>query len=73
MTENVRGVGTNVTHRLDEIRKVVTGHRNLSDIVVWLSALGRKDALSDIVTQDEFTHDITVLLDEGIFLVFDTT
>ena len=73
MTENVRTVGTNVAHRLDEVRQAVASHRNLSDVVRWLSATGSMDALSDVVTQDEFTHDITVLWGGDVFLVFDTT
>ena len=71
MTDKVRGIARNVTHRLDEIRRLVAGHNKVSDIVNWLSSAGRKDARLDMVTQDEFTHDIIVSLDENIYLVYD--
>jgi hypothetical protein len=73
MTDKVRGITGSVRHRLDEIRRLVAGHNKVSDVVNWLSSAGRKDAPLDVVTQDEFTHDITVNLDENIYLVYDAT
>ncbi|HTA75497.1 MAG TPA: hypothetical protein VK733_14535 [Gemmatimonadaceae bacterium] len=48
------------------IAAIVAGHRTLSDVLRW----GR---VSEIVTQDEYTHDVVVPYDDRLTLVFDTT
>ena len=47
------------------IAAIVAGHRTLSDVLRW----GR---VSEIVTQDEYTHDVVVATGDK-FTVFDTT
>ena len=44
--------------------------RTLEEVVAWLGASG--GALVEVVTQDEYTHDVVVAAGAG-FLVFDTT
>lgn len=47
--------------------------RTLGDVLAW----GRKQrparTVTDIITQDEYTHDVVVALDAPHYLVFDTT
>lgn len=51
----------------------VGSFRTLEQVMVW--ALGRKPPaeLLNVVTQDEFTHDIVIRAAPDVFLVFDTT
>jgi len=46
-------------------------HRSLERIVRWALATGR--TIADIVIQDEYTHDVVVSWDDGLYLVFDST
>ena len=48
-------------------------HQTLSDVVAWVASLGKQDMLSDIVTQDEFTHDVIIRFTEHAYLVCDVT
>jgi hypothetical protein len=50
----------------------VESFRTLEDVMRW--AYGRKPPaqLHQVVTQDEFTHDIVIRVSEEVFLVFDT-
>jgi hypothetical protein len=45
--------------------------RTLEDVTRW--AFARGFALVDVVTQDEFTHDVVIAATPPVFLVFDTT
>jgi hypothetical protein len=36
-------------------------------------ALARGQSVLDVITQDEYTHDVVVSSDDGQFLVYDTT
>ena len=57
----------------DEILKEVETLGSLEQAMNW--AFARKPAaqLVNVVTQDEFTHDIVIRVDEDVFLNFDTT
>lgn len=50
---------------------VVAGHRTLGDVARWCGA--RRSRLLDVVTQDEYTHDVIVHYEGPIHLVYDTT
>lgn len=48
------------------------GLRTLEEVMKWAFALKPPAQLSNVVTQDEFTHDIVIRVSEKVFLVFDT-
>ena len=54
----------------DDVRarlaSIVARHRTLAEVLRW----GR---VSEIVTQDEYTHDVVVPYDQRLTLVYDTT
>ena len=45
--------------------------RTLEEVV--RDALARGQSVLDVITQDEYTHDVVVSSDDGQFLVYDTT
>lgn len=48
-------------------------HRTLEEVVRW-GLLRRPPApVVDVVIQDEYTHDVVVRYNDGIYLVYDTT
>lgn len=58
----------------DERRRLaalVASHRTLADVLAWARA--RAAAIADIVTQDEYTHDVVLPLDAERYLAYDTT
>ena len=46
--------------------------RTLADVLEWLRSQHPPRMIHDIVTQDEYTHDILVQLESPLWLVFDT-
>jgi hypothetical protein len=67
----VRAVGVVDDGRLAALDAATAGHRTLEHVVRWVAAEGHE--LAEVVTMDEFTHDVVILVPEGLFLVFDTT
>ena len=47
--------------------------RTLSGVLGWLGAQDPPRAITDIVTQDEYTHDVVVSWAERLVLVLDST
>ncbi|MDH3498303.1 MAG: hypothetical protein OER21_16220 [Gemmatimonadota bacterium] len=47
--------------------------RSLAALLEWLGARTPPGRLDQIVTQDEFTHDVVVADTDGRWLVFDVT
>jgi hypothetical protein len=47
--------------------------RTLGAVLEWLRAQDPPRLVSDVVTQDEYTHDVIVPWSECLVLVFDTT
>lgn len=45
----------------------------LGDVLTWTRAGTRSRQPTDIVTQDEYTHDVVFDLDGHVYLAFDTT
>ncbi len=48
-------------------------HRSIKHALDWLAAHDPPLAPSDMVTQDEFSHDIMIGYDDGLWLVYDVT
>ena len=47
--------------------------RTLSDVLAWLRAQSPRRTVAEIVTQDEYTHDVLAEWDAETWLAFDTT
>jgi hypothetical protein len=47
--------------------------RTLGDVLSWGRRQQPKREVAEIVTQDEYTHDVIVGWDANVWLVFDTT
>ncbi|MGA9768506.1 MAG: hypothetical protein WBV94_05665 [Blastocatellia bacterium] len=50
----------------------VESFRTLEQVMLWAFAGKPPAQLHEVVTQDEFTHDIVIRASEELFLVFDT-
>ena len=55
------------------LAQVVAGHRSIKHALDWLANLQPPLTISDMVTQDEFSHDILVEYFRGLYLVYDVT
>jgi hypothetical protein len=47
--------------------------RTLGDVLAWSRGATRSRQPTDIVTQDEYTHDVVFELDGAVYVAFDTT
>ena len=56
---------------LRHIADILADHRILEDVVRWSAKTGRE--ICSIVAQDEYTHDVVVRWDAGLWLVYDCT
>jgi hypothetical protein len=69
--------GTIEASLLEQIEVQVSKQQNLKDMMAW--ALSHPKGtffpriVSDVIVQDEFTHDVIVPRSDGIVLVYDTT
>lgn len=59
---------------MDEIslRRTAMAHRTLSEAVAWGLAQSPPCVVADVITQDEYTHDVLVPVGPH-WLVYDTT
>jgi hypothetical protein len=55
------------------IVREVSGQCSIRHVVDWLGRHQPPLKVEDMVTQDEFSHDITVPYQESLFLVYDST
>lgn len=56
-----------------DILREVDAFRTLEEAMRWALARTPPAQLLNVVTQDEFTHDIVIRVTSETFLVFDTT
>ncbi|MEM7015767.1 MAG: hypothetical protein AAF512_00340 [Pseudomonadota bacterium] len=73
MTHILRNLQNIDVQELEAASHVITSHQTLSEVVAWVASLGQNDALSEIITQDEFTHDVIVKFTENAYLIYDVT
>ena len=59
--------------RIAAIFAAVQALPTLGDVLTWSRASTRSRQPTDIVTQDEYTHDVMFDLDGRVYLAFDTT
>jgi hypothetical protein len=58
---------------LAEVAAAIAGHWTLKTVLDWCLAQTPPILNADVVTQDEFTHDLIVPLPSGTYLVYDST
>jgi hypothetical protein len=56
-----------------EVARVAGRHRTLEAVLDWCRAQTPPIWVDEIVTQDEFTHDVVVRFSEQLYLVYDVT
>ena len=69
----VEAVGDIPARELSRFGLALRGLRNLGTVLEWLRVQEPARLVSDIVTQDEYTHDVIVPWGERLILVFDAT
>ena len=55
------------------LRAELHARRTLADVFAWARAQTPPRPVSEIVTQDEYTHDVVIALEPRLCLVFDAT
>ena len=74
---NVVAHGRVETAVADQIEAQVSNQQNLKDMMAWALSQPRgtflPQVVSDVIVQDEFTHDVIVPRSDGLVLVYDTT
>jgi hypothetical protein len=56
-----------------ETLALIRGQRTLEDVVRWGLSQTPRAIVSDVVVQDEYTHDVVIAHPSGVWLVYDTT
>jgi hypothetical protein len=68
--ENRANLGADDFARIVE---AVAGQRSMRQAIAWFASQVPPLATADMVTQDEFSHDILVAYRGGLWLVYDST
>ena len=66
-------VGSVPREVLARVQAALGAQRTLADVLRWGREQSPPRAVVEIVTQDEYTHDVVVPFEGGHFLVFDAT
>ena len=70
---DVEAVGEIPPRELTRFRLALRNLRTLGPVLEWLRVQEPPRVVRDIVTQDEYTHDVIVPWAERLVLVFDAT
>ena len=55
-----------------DLRIALGDQRTLADVLSWLRDLSPSRTVEEIITQDEYTHDVVARYDDRRWLAFDT-
>ena len=69
----VSAVGRVEAEELGHFQVELAEQRTLGDVFDWLRAQSPVRTVTEILTQDEYTHDVLVEWSDQRFLVFDAT
>jgi len=58
---------------LRDLRVALAGHGTLERVLQWGRAQTPPRRVEEIITQDEFTHDVLVPVDNSQYLAYDVT
>jgi hypothetical protein len=70
---DVEAVGAIPPREVNRFRLALRNLRTLGPVLEWLRVQEPPRLVRDIVTQDEYTHDVIVPWGERLVLVFDAT
>jgi len=65
--------GDVASDELSRFQDQLKDQRTLGDVLAWLRAQNPPRSVTDILTQDEYTHDVVVQWSDRRYLVFDAT
>lgn len=55
------------------VERLVGEHKGLGDVLDWGARVIPARKPADVVTQDEYTHDVIMRYEDGVYLVYDVT
>ncbi|MEO8295528.1 MAG: hypothetical protein ABI613_08445 [Gemmatimonadota bacterium] len=55
------------------IEHEVAPHETLEQVLLWAKRQAPPLTITEILTQDEYTHDVVIPFRDGLYLVYDTT
>ena len=63
------------TDEAERLRALAAGQRTLAEVLRWAAVQSPPRSITEIVTQDEYTHDVVLALDPArpLYLAYDTT
>jgi hypothetical protein len=69
----VTSAGVIAPSEIAEFHRELKEQRTLGDVLAWLRAQNPPRSVTDILTQDEYTHDVVVQWSDKRYLAFDAT
>ena len=69
----VAKVGAVAPDEIARFQAELKDQRTLGDVLAWLRAQNPPRSVTDILTQDEYTHDVIVQWSDQRYLAFDAT
>jgi hypothetical protein len=72
-TRSLRNLAGITDARCNELRLSLANVRTLGDLMEWGRTRHPPAQIDEIITQDEYTHDVLMLLDAPEWLAFDVT
>jgi hypothetical protein len=69
----VRAAGDTPSGEVAHFQAQLRDQRTLGDVFTWLRHQNPARSVTEILTQDEYTHDVVVQWTDTRFLVFDAT
>lgn len=66
-------IGRVPSELVSQLARELSGLLTLADVLAWARRATPPRQVVEIVTQDEYTHDVVLTLDGSRFLVFDAT
>ena len=57
----------------DSLARLVATHSTLEAVLAWSRTASPPRRITEIITQDEFTHDVVLPFEASLYLVYDTT
>lgn len=58
---------------LETIEVLISSQRTMEDVVRWGLAMKPPKLVTQVVVQDEYTHDVVIPFSDEVYLVYDTT
>lgn len=56
-----------------ELEEIVSRHDTLERVLTWAKGESPPRTIEEVLTQDEYTHDVILPFRHGLYLVYDTT